>query len=337
MSNQSGITASEDLLAKFNDYVAAGHRTLLIQIDKESCEHDETIEGSSDHEADFDEVSRRLTPKDARYIVHKLEGDDYAFISFVPDSAPVRSKMLYASSASTVQRQLGGAERFSHILFWTDLDEVSPRGWRAHKAHIAAAAPETEEERSLKQTLEREADQMFSTASRKSHVRPSDSSSGFSLPMDSEGVDQAVQELNAASGNSAFVLVIDENEQVVVGQPAKEISRGSLNAVVDRNDPQYTLFKLHDYNGSPIVLIYTCPSKSSIKKRVLYAGDRSALVSELQKRGLSIAKVIESTDAEEVTEEFIRGELAYEQAQSSTPSTGTSTPKFNRPKRPGRR
>lgn len=42
----------------------------------------------------------------------------WLFLSFVPDSAPVRAKMLYASTRATCSRELGDS-RFASSMFAT--------------------------------------------------------------------------------------------------------------------------------------------------------------------------------------------------------------------------
>jgi hypothetical protein len=121
----------------------------------------------------------------------------------VPDKAHVRSKMLYASSANTIQRELGGSERFPITLFWTELREVSSSGWKAHERHVQATNPLTEEELSLQDVIEKETDQMQGTDGKKSHVH---GSSGLPLPL-GPGVVEALQELNHKTESASVCLV----------------------------------------------------------------------------------------------------------------------------------
>jgi twinfilin-like protein len=109
--------------------------------------------------------------------------------------------MLYASSANTLHRELGGHERFGSTLFWTDLDEVSAKGWHSHIAHENAPAPKTEDEQSLEDIAEVEAKQM-GTLNVKSHVL----SSTVSLPVN-EDATAAIKQLAQSAGSAAAALV----------------------------------------------------------------------------------------------------------------------------------
>ena len=46
-------------------------------------------------------------------------------------------------------------------------------------------------------------------------------------------------------------------------------------------------------NSSPVVFIYTCPSTSKIKERMVYASSRSSIISMAEQAGLKIAKKVE--------------------------------------------
>eukprot|EP00966_Prymnesium_polylepis_P138115 3191291-Prymnesium_polylepis.1 len=49
-------------------------------------------------------------------------------MSFVPDEAPVRDKMLLSSSAATLRRALGGGDTFTQEMHWSSLDDVALGG-----------------------------------------------------------------------------------------------------------------------------------------------------------------------------------------------------------------
>ena len=56
------------------------------------------------------------------------------------------------------------------------------------------------------------------------------------------------------------------------------------------------LGSLDAYEGeksSPVVFIYTCPSTSKIKERMVYASSRSSIISMAEQAGLTIAKKVE--------------------------------------------
>lgn len=82
---------------------------------------------------DFDSFVKPLIEENQPcYIIYRLDtkndsGYDWLFISWSPDSAPVRQKMLYASTKLTLKQEFGtscikeelhGTEKVKHRLFY---------------------------------------------------------------------------------------------------------------------------------------------------------------------------------------------------------------------------
>ena len=77
------------------------------------------------------------------------------------------------------------------------------------------------------------------------------------------------------------------------------------------------------------MFIYTCPSSSRIKERMMYASSRARLISIAEtSAGLTIDKKLEGSDPNEFTEEVLSKEFEVQKEESKG---------FARPKRPGRR
>jgi twinfilin-like protein len=107
----------------------------------------------------------------------------------------------------------------------------------------------------------------------------------------------------------------------------------TLSSAISGTEPRYSFYRYeHTYNGSsssPILFIYTCPSGSKIKERMLYAASsRSAVEIAEGQAGLKIEKKIEASSPDEVTEESIEGDLHPKVEVKKA---------FERPKRPGRK
>ena len=107
----------------------------------------------------------------------------------------------------------------------------------------------------------------------------------------------------------------------------------SLSSAISATEPRYSFYRYsHDYNGvssSPILFIYTCPSGSKIKERMLYAASsRSAQQLAEAEAGLKIEKKIEASSPEDITQESVDEDLH--------PKVEVKTA-FSRPKRPGRK
>lgn len=107
----------------------------------------------------------------------------------------------------------------------------------------------------------------------------------------------------------------------------------SLSTTISSTEPRYSFFRYtHDYRGessSPILFIYTCPSGSKIKERMLYAASsRSAVQVAEAEAGLKIEKKIEAGQPDEISEESIQEDLHPKVEVKKA---------FERPRRPGRK
>jgi twinfilin-like protein len=124
-------------------------------------------------------------------------------------------------------------------------------------------------------------------------------------------------------------MMIDEKEQLALaGEGAKGVSLAELAGHVEKSAPRYTVYGMETDDGWAAVFIYTCPSGSKPRERMLYASSRrsaEALVTD--EAGLTLAKRVEATDPEEIT-----AELQEEFKPKAETKTG-----FSKPKRPGRK
>lgn len=318
----------------------------------ESIDHQQTIKGTDNFEADFDSLAQYLKPDEPRYIIYRASnsGEDPAlvFILFVPDVAKVRSKMLYASSATSLQRQLLGATAASSsaldTIYWSELAEVSRRGWKEHLAHEALAAPLTQEEQSLRSVREKEAHQMLGTGARRSHVggaagatvaaATAESADAAQLGMKfAPDAEEALRDLAASSVGGTVVLKIDLATETVYVDSA---GSGALDAAQFATDAaQYTVHK--PAGADAAALFYTCPSGTKVKERMVYATNfKSIKLHATAALGSLGGGVYEGSDGADVVEEY-EEDLKKRAAPSSSSSSASGTPRFSRPKAPGRR
>ncbi|KAF7846002.1 hypothetical protein BT93_L5627 [Corymbia citriodora subsp. variegata] len=321
---QSGITASQELLDAFNTLVSSSsQRALLATIDKETLVPSSTLQSSSTFTSDLDALVPLLTPIAASYILLKLDGsasDGYVAVTYVPDTAPVRQKMLFASTRLTLVRELG-VERFRETLFVTRAQELSKEGWEKHEKHAALAAPLTEEEEGLKGIREQEAAEGGGTGARRSHV-----SAGVGLEMDESGL-KALEGLKSAAEGALVQIKIDVKSERLLLDSESTASPAELSSKIEATEPRYSFYRYPGHEG--VLFMYSCPSQSKIKERMVYASSRARLVNIAEQEvGLQILKRFEASSPSEWTEDVLAGEFEEKKVESRG---------FARPKRPGRR
>ncbi|MBW0478599.1 hypothetical protein O181_018314 [Austropuccinia psidii MF-1] len=93
---------------------------------------------------------------------------------------------------------------------------------------------------------------------------------------------------------------------------------GYHQAVLHEDKPSYTFYTYHHnqeftYDSDPTVnfvfFIYSCPLKSPVKSRMLYSSSSSSVSSKASYLGVQIHKKIETSDLEEINNEYIASEL----------------------------
>ena len=94
------------------------------------------------------------------------------------------------------------------------------------------------------------------------------------------------------------------------------INKGEeMRDIIFEDEPRYTFFRfIHDYKGTEVtststfpyylanaVFIYSCPSSSSIKQRMLYASSRRAILVIAGELGVKVDTKIETSEVDELT------------------------------------
>ncbi|KAF2652162.1 twinfilin-1 [Lophiostoma macrostomum CBS 122681] len=331
---QSGISASSELQTALQSLLTSTtDRGLLATISSERIIPSTTIPTSSPSSTfttDLAQLSPHLTPTTALYILLRraspLSSPDKSLvaITYIPNAAPVRQKMLFASTRLTLVRELGG-EHFPESIFCTEAAELSADGWEKHKAHEGSADPLTAEEESLRAVREAEALESRGTGGQ-------GLAQGGRIAIRADGgIAEALRALGGGGGGEGNLvqLRMDVPSETLQLVSTTSTTPSALSSAIDTAEPRFSFYR-HDDAEHSIVFISTCPSGARIKERMLYAASRANVISLAQSEGgLKVAKRIEATNPEEVTEQVIAEEF---QSQAVEEKKG-----FAKPKRPGRR
>ena len=228
--------------------------------------------------------------------------------------------MLFASTRLTLVRELG-LERFEETLVVTEAPELTAEGWKKHEAHTKLAAPLTEEERELGEVKRLESEEGRGSSARKSHV----ASSGVSMNIADEAKD-ALAKLNEG-GDNLVLVGIDTKSETIVLLSSSSVSAAELPSALPASNPAFSFLRLP---SGKVVFIYTCPSSSPVKERMLYASSsRSVHDWAVREGGLEVVRKVEESEPKEIEEK----ELVEQEDKPKV----EMKPKFDRPRRPGRR
>ncbi|KAF2819404.1 actin depolymerizing protein [Ophiobolus disseminans] len=327
---QSGIAASQELKSALGTLITStSQRGLVATIDKETIVPGTTISSSSSSFlSDLSNLESHVTPNAALYILLRRADDlsssdkSLVAVTYVPNAAPVRQKMLFASTRLTLVRELGG-EHFPESIFTTEASELTAQGWEKHLAHEAKENPLTAEEQSLQDIKDAEA-----LESRGTRGQGLAQGGRIAIRAD-DGIAGALRTLGEGGSDNLVQLRMDGASETLQLVSTSSATPSSISAQIDPKEPRYTFYR-HNDPASSIIFISTCPSAAKIRERMLYAASRGNVVSLAQNEaGLKVAKKLEATNPDEVTEQIIADEFKSEEKEEKKG--------FAKPKRPGRR
>ncbi|KAF1833495.1 actin depolymerizing protein [Decorospora gaudefroyi] len=333
---QSGISASQELQSALGTLLTSTtQRGLLATIENETIIPSGTIPSTaSTFLSDLSNLTPHIPPNAALYILLRradtLSTADKSLvaITYVPNTAPVRQKMLFASTRLTLVRELGG-DHFSESIFTTEAAELTSTGWEKHIAHSAGADPLTAEEQSLLDIKTAEA--MESRGTRGQGL----AQGGRIAVRADEGIVGALRRLGegSADGKNNLVQLRMEGATETLQLVSESVATPSgIASAVDATEPRYVFYR-HDDADASIVFISTCPSGAKIRERMLYAASRGNVLGLAQTEGgLKVVKKLEATNPDEVTEQLVLDEFRVVEEEKKEGSKG-----FAKPKRPGRR
>lgn len=406
MSTQSGITISSQLNDAYKNLSA--NSALIIKISSDSTEliPDQIITGSDNTtsttkditilEPIFEKLINQISQEfpHPSYIVISYNSNQY-FISFIPDIAPIKQKMLYASTKNSLITSLGGNKLIKKFA-WTELDELTLNYFIKSIDDDQGSNIKKKEEEELNSLLTEDEItlqklnnlSLYSTTNHHHH--------GFKKKLPSMTNDDGS---TTGSGNAdqdilyKFTPELTEQLQSIIENSSPESSNDNdnkkslisfnidttkelltlksidtqieINQLIDtlnnhtssRISPQYILY---NYQIGKLAFIYSCPSGSSVKDRMIYASFKNSLINHLNQLIKStniddviiIDKNIEVGDLDEIelsqlqeSNELIHDTNTNGNNNSSSNSLSSNNSslssknglKFNKPKGPRRR
>ncbi|CDR41392.1 CYFA0S07e01530g1_1 [Cyberlindnera fabianii] len=142
--SRSGVVVADESLKAFND-LKLGKKYKFVLYELNSTKTEIVVKETSTSD-DYDEFLGKLPENDALYAVYDFEYELQAgegkrskivFFAWSPDTAPIKSKMVYASSKDALRRSLNGVSTdiqgtdFSEVSYETVFEKVS-RGAGSH-------------------------------------------------------------------------------------------------------------------------------------------------------------------------------------------------------------
>ena len=407
MSTQSGITISSQLNDAYKNL--STNSALIIKLSSDFTEliPDQIITGSDNTtsttkditilEPMFEKLINQISQEfpHPSYIVISYNSNQY-FISFIPDIAPIKQKMLYASTKNSLITSLGGNKLIKKFA-WTELDELTLNYFLKSIDDDQGSNIKKKEEEELNSLLTEDEItlqklnnlSLYSTTNHHHHH-------GFKKKLPSMTNDDGS---TTGSGNAdqdilyKFTPELTEQLQSIIENSSPESSNDNdnkkslisfnidttkelltlksidtqieINQLIDtlnnhtssKISPQYILY---NYQIGKLAFIYSCPSGSSVKDRMIYASFKNSLINHLNQLikstniddDIIIDKNIEVGDLDEIelsqlqdANELIHDTNTNGNNNSSSNSLSSNNSslssknglKFNKPKGPRRR
>ncbi|KAL4065256.1 actin depolymerizing protein [Scleroderma citrinum] len=352
MTAISGIGVSEELTQAFSTAVETKNtRFIIIVIRNESLVPVVSVDVAGSLEDDLGQLGAHLDDKDPCYILTRLDdpASEWLAIAYVPEIASVRDKMLYASTRNSLTKSLGSTV-FTDSLFATSKADVTPEAYAAHKRHLAAPKPLSAREQEIAdiKAAEREAGVVYEgSRARQNHL--GQGKVGYQWSSEAE---DAVRRLGNSEGNHLVVLVSWMDILLFPTKLLKQIDISTETVVlnadsnVEANTLTFSLFawsNTYSTTGRDIVFIYSCPSSSLIKYRMVYSSgalvifrESKALLDSTSNFSLAPRK-LETSDPSELSETYLKQELGFSGGPGNNSNDSGTKAAFMRPRGPTRR
>lgn len=250
---------------------------------------------------------------------------EWLLITYVPDEAKVRDKMMYAASRQTLIKDLGDIY-IVDSLYATDSTEVSFNAYKNHVAHKQASAPLTEKEKELAQARMSEVGAEIGTQSRRAHAAKLMLQIG----------DTATFELGRFISRKINLIVLQiilpsEKVELNFTESAGSLTVGARN--LKSSEPCYILLNFshpgaQTSESSASVFIYFCPKNASLKQKMVYSCTKQPLVRHLDSIDLKIDHKFEIDSFEDLCDEFLNKEI-YNYVKDPSSAQLTESSKFS--------
>ncbi|KAG6903180.1 hypothetical protein C0995_002723 [Termitomyces sp. Mi166 len=343
----SGIGIAPQLASAFAS--SSNPRFVKVSIHNEQLLHDLTIPAvAPSFEQDLPLLPHVLQDDVPAYILAKVSPSDWLAISYVPESAKVRDKMLYASTRASLLKGLGSA-LFTDSIFATSKADLTPEAYAAHRRHINAPKPLSAREQEMADVRTTES----ASAYEGSRARVNHIGAGVGLRW-SQGLQDSVKQLAQGEQGAIVIMAIDTPTETLILKSTSEASIQALPTLLPSSQPCYALFAWpHEYSTPPrreIVYIYSCPSTSPIKDRMIYSSGVSstyeavkALLADASPTTRLASRKIETSDPSELDDAHLKSELGFDavSVDGQPVETGLRDPQekkpFARPRGPARK
>ncbi|EPY51272.1 twinfilin [Schizosaccharomyces cryophilus OY26] len=327
MSSSVDLKPAESLNQYLENYSSKPIRAAVIRISNESSfEVSDTIEKSSSLESDFEKLRQVLlaSSEPAFALIHdQTRNDLLQFISYVPESANVRNKMLYASSRAGLIRIISMSE-IDKSFFASTIEELNYKSFFDKLTKENDSAPLRQDEKDKQHYNE---SLQSSTSQKRSLVTGS-----VAMELDDNAL-KALEKLRSVPQNTLLLFSV-RDEVICIEDEKENIAASDVKSFFHPSEPRFGFFSLSKDKKPKTLFIYICPMQSTVKNRMVYSSCKLAFLDKVQNNlDVTIDGRLESNDSADCTEKEILQALGLiDASKESNTRSG-----FSRPRPPRRR
>jgi len=319
MAARANLKVTSKLSETFVEAQAGKQRYLIVKIKEEKLVFHQQSAGTDNRQKDFDSLAEKVDANEAAFILFQNEPSKWVFIPFVSDSAPVREKMLYASSTDDLIDQLG-KQFFIGTHKCSEKSELSFKAW-----NFSRKATNLEDVMTAKEKLLREESLMDKTTCATGMKKVP-----FKLLT---AASDALKELLSGS-RTVVEMKISKKEKCRLGESKADAAAADVASTL--KDPRYLVVANSGSAPPTFSFVFYCPDDAKPLQKMLYATAKSAILTHVEDHGLTVAARVEIAAGSE-----LKPALAHALADKKKSAAQSHTLSFAKPaarkRRGGRR
>lgn len=281
--------------------------------------------GTSDWKADWKKnLPECVDSFEPCFILFRMSSPaNWLLITFADDRAPVREKMLLASTGVTFKSEFGQCN-IQYEYHATSKQSLTLEAFERWMQSLKEPGPLSEVEREIENAYREQKAVSASTVA-------AQTLKGVLFPMDNNAV-SALKTMKNGETNYVQLSVDTLNEAIKLEMTEANISPKKLCEVIPRDKPRYHFYRfIHTYKDrsyDSIVFIYSMPSSGcTIKERMLYSSCKQPfLQSVLDLTGIKPDTRVEMDSKDRLTHDVLIDHVH--------PPLGLRDPGFAKPRGP---
>ncbi|CAM9415765.1 unnamed protein product [Discosporangium mesarthrocarpum] len=280
---------------------------------------------------EMDQVTGRSSSESA------TSAKQWVLVTWIPDEAKVRDKMIYSSSKMDLRQGLG-------LGFFEGEHYANVKADLSYKT-FASSRRSTSKDQLLSKAelLKRD----LNKQERASSVGLKSSAMGVIPFSVDEELREQLRVLRGAQeprGGSLvnWVEMRMDGERIALVESKSVREDGSLQGFINEEEPRFILFRLRGAR----LLVYSCPERAPVRLKMTYSASKASVAAAAGEAGATIDQMIEIRAASEIDDAVYhavamgedgggRGD-GNEGGASASPVMSISPPPVSKPTRPGR-